>query len=213
MTEKVQFFSSETNRFYQLFPTKTAPTLKISGVPMHRHTHVDPLTDTEFKIKALKPHGLVLDTCTGLGYTSIYASREPKVKKVTTVEKDENVLKIAGMNEFSNDLFSNPKIEIVQGDVFEKIKSFPSNHFDSILHDPPTFIMATELYSLKFYAELYRVLKPKSRLWHYCPEPGKLSGKKPLREKIKKNLEEVGFRKTIFDVQSFGIVAEKQKNF
>ncbi len=209
MVEKIQFFSSETNRFYQLFPTKTAPTLKISGVPMHRHTHVDPLTDTELKIKALKPHGLVLDTCTGLGYTAIYSAREPKVTKVITVEKDENVLKIAGMNEFSNDLFSNPKIEIVQANVFEKIKEFPSKHFDSIIHDPPTFIMATELYSLKFYAELYRVLKPKSKLWHYCPEPGKLSGKKPLRDKVKRNLEETGFRKVVFDVQSFGLLAEK----
>ena len=169
MTEKVQFFSSETNRFYQLFPTKTAPTLKISGVPMHRHTHVDPLTDTTLKIKALRPHGLVLDTCTGLGYTAIYSAKEPKVEKVITVEKDENVLKIAGMNEFSKDLFGNPKIEIIQGDVFEKIKEFPARYFDCILHDPPTFIMATELYSLGFYRELYRVLKPKSRIWHYCP--------------------------------------------
>jgi len=209
MTEKVQFFSSDTQRFYQLFPTKTAPTLKISGVPMHRHTHVDPLTDTEFKIKALRPCGLVLDTCTGLGYTSIYAAREPKVSKVITVEKDENVLKIADLNSFSKELFGNPKIEIIQADVFEKIKKFPKNYFDSILHDPPTFIMATELYSLKFYSELYRILKPKSRLWHYCPEPGKLSGKKPLREKIKRNLEEIGFRKLVFDVQSFGIIAEK----
>src|SRR3989338_922335 len=210
MTEKVQFFSSDTQRFYQLFPTKTAPTLKISGVPMHRHTHVDPLTDTTLKIQALRPKGTVLDTCTGLGYTAIYSAKEPKVEKVITVEKDENVLKIAGMNEFSKDLFGNPKIEIIQGDVFEKIKEFPKNYFDSILHDPPTFIMATELYSLKFYAELHRVLKPKSKLWHYCPEPGKLSGKKPLREKIKKNLEEVGFRKTVFDVESFGIVCEKK---
>src|SRR3989344_7658997 len=155
MQDKIQFFSSETQRFYQLFPTKTAPTLKISGVPMHRHTHVDPLTDTTLKIQALRPKGTGLDTCTGLGYTAIYCAKEPEVEKVITVERDENVLKIAGMNEFSSELFENKKIEIIQGDVFEKIKEFPARYFDCILHDPPTFIMATELYSLGFYRELY----------------------------------------------------------
>jgi len=33
-----------------------------------------------------------------------------KVKKVTTIEKDENVIKIARMNEASKELFNNSKI-------------------------------------------------------------------------------------------------------
>jgi predicted methyltransferase len=34
--EKIQRFSDELNRFYSLMPTRQAPTLLVSGIPMHR---------------------------------------------------------------------------------------------------------------------------------------------------------------------------------
>jgi len=206
--KKKQWFSKETNRLYQLYGDP--PTLKISGVPMHRHIKMTPLEDTETKINALKPYGIVLDTCTGLGYTAIYSARLEEVKKVITVEKDKNVIEIARMNSYSKELFENKKIEIVNANVFEKIKEFDDNYFDCIVHDPPTFNLASELYSGAFYKELFRVLKKNCSLWHYCPEPGK-AGKQGsnLKEKVIKNLGSVGFKNIIHNNKSAGILARK----
>jgi len=208
--QAIQFFSYETNKFYQLVPTATIPTLKISGVPMHRFAKIDPLRDTLLKIKALKPRGIVLDTCTGLGYTAIYSAKNSKVEKVITIEKDANVIEIAKLNPASSELFKNKKIELIVGDASEKIKSFPTEFFDCILHDPPTFVMAPELYSLTFYKELHRVLKKNGRIWHYCAKPGKLKGKeKKLRARIIKNLRVAGFVILGYDEKSCGIIAKK----
>ena len=207
--KKIQFFAQDTNRFYQLFPTKTIPTLKISAVPMHRYVHTDPLTDTKSKIMMLRPSGIVLDTCTGLGYTAIYSAKKHEVIKVITAEKDVNVLMMAEINDASKELFENQKIEIVLADVSEMIKEFPSCSFNCILHDPPTFVMAPELYNIEFYKELYRVLRNKGRLWHYCPAPGKLKGRRPLREKVALLLKRTGFRNVRYDEASSGIISEK----
>jgi predicted methyltransferase len=132
--EKIQFFSEETQLLYQLYPTKTIPTLKISGVPMHRFATIDPKTDTERKIAAAKPKGKVLDCCMGLGYTAIFSARLPNVTKVQTFEKDPNVLKIARMNEASNDLFTNQKITVTNEDSSIAVPKLPSNYFDTIIH-------------------------------------------------------------------------------
>lgn len=206
---KIQFFSHKTRKFYQLVPTRTIPTLKISGVPMHRHIRIDPLQDTLLKIKAVKPYGVVLDTCTGLGYTAIYAAKLPEVKKVITIEKDENVLKIAKLNEASKELFTNQKIKIFHADVTKKIKSFPNDFFDCIIHDPPTFVLAPELYCLNFYQQLYRVLKKNAKIWHYCPDPGKMKGKSKLKSRIIKNLKSAGFKNVRYDEKSSGIIAKR----
>jgi len=209
MEKKIQFFSPETNKFYQLVPTATIPVLRISGVPMQRFTKIDPLEDTLSKIKALKPKGIVLDTCTGLGYTAIYSAKKSNVKKVITIEKDKNVIEIAKLNPASSELFENPKIELIIGDSFEIIKKFHDESFDCILHDPPTFVMAPELYSLPFYKEMYRVLKKRSMLWHYCPEPGKLKKKTKLKTRINSNLKKVSFVVIGYDKYSSGILAKK----
>ncbi|MBS3073589.1 methyltransferase [Candidatus Pacearchaeota archaeon] len=207
----IQFFSEETGLLYQLYPTGTIPTLKISGVPMHRHVKITPDIDTGLKIDSARPFGNVLDTCTGLGYTAIYSAKLEKVKKVTTIEKDENVIKIARMNEASKELFNNSKIQIINTDLNEKIKEFKVETFDTIIHDPPTFSMAVELYQLAFYKELLRVLKKGGRLWHYAPNPGKLKDKKPLHAKIERRLKEAGFKNVLYDEKSNGVIAIKPR--
>ncbi len=208
--KKIQFFSEDTNLFYQLYPTNTIPTLKISGVPMHRYTGIDPLEDTNRKINSANPKGFVLDTCMGLGYTAIYSAKKEDVKKVITIEKDLNVLKIVKLNSASIDLFENKKIEIINADVGEEIKKFKENYFDTIIHDPPTFIFAVDLYQPKFYLEMFRVLKRGGKLWHYAPNPGKLSDKKPLYLKIERRLKEAGFKNVIYDKNSNGVIAFKR---
>ncbi len=194
--KKIQFFSKKTNNFYQLFPTKTAPVLKINGVPMHRHTKVDPLTDAKLKIIALNPKGRVLDICTGLGYSAIYSARLRDVEEVVTLEKDEEVLNIARMNQDSNELFNNDKIKIINKDAMDAVLQFENQSFDYIIHDPPTFVISPQLYTLEFYKEIYRILKKRGKLVHYAPSPGKAKNKNLAKNFIRRiilNLKKAGF--------------------
>lgn len=198
-------FSEETNLYYKLMPTTDWPTITLSSTPMHRYVHVSPKEDTETKIKEITPiKGQVLDTCCGLGYTAIMASR--KAEHLHVFEKDNNVLFIAGLNPHSLELFNNPKITIHKQEIFEGIKQFENETFDRIIHDPPTFRYAPELYSSEFHSELYRVLKG-GILYHYCPCPQKTKGRQ-FYITILKKLQEAGF-KARYNEKSSGIRAIK----
>jgi uncharacterized protein len=205
--KQIAFFSIEANLFYKLHPTSDWPTIKISSVPMHRHIKVMPKEDTELKIKEVFPvKGIVLDTCCGLGYTAIMASKF--AEKVHTFERDENVLRIASFNPHSEKLFNNPKIELHKESIFDAIKKFPDNYFDRIIHDPPTFKISPELYKIEFHQQLLRVLKTKGIIYHYCPNPGKTKGAH-FYIKIVKQLIEIGFKKVEYHEWSSGIGALK----
>jgi predicted methyltransferase len=206
---EVKFFDEKTNKFYKLIPTSTWPTLEISGIHMHRIKDVDPKTDTELKIKSLgKIYGKVLDVCTGLGYTAILAARKKSVEKVVTIEKDENVIKIAKQSEFSRELFENPKIELIIGDALEIVKNFENGSFNFIIHDPPRFSLAPQLYSQEFYNQLFRVLKKGGKMFHYTGEPGKLSGKNFIKG-ITRRLLLAGFKRIVKVKEAKGLVARK----
>ncbi|MCS7106167.1 MAG: methyltransferase [Candidatus Aenigmarchaeota archaeon] len=209
MQKEIKFFDEKTKKFYKLVPTKTWPTLEISGIHMHRIKEVDPKFDSILKVKSLgRIYGKVLDTCTGLGYTAILAARKAKVEKVFTVEKDSNVIKIARLNPFSKELFESSKIVLIEGDVFEEIKNFQDKFFDFIIHDPPRISLAPELYSKEFYSQLFRVLKNKGKIFHYIGKPGKLQGKNYLRG-IVRRLKEVGFRKIKRVDYALGLIVQK----
>ncbi len=206
----VDFFGKESNIFYKLKPTKDWPTLTLSSVPMHRFRHMSPKEDTKTKIDEIKPvRGTILDTCCGLGYTSGMSAKEKETKKVIVFEKDKNVLEIAKYNPYSEDLFSNKKIEIRNEDVFLGIKKLGSGFFDRIVHDPPTVSFAPLLYSTEFYKELFRVAKTGSILYHYCPNPGKTKGNK-FWSTIKTKLEKAGFVEVFYHEKSSGIRALKK---
>jgi hypothetical protein len=206
---EIKFFDEKTNKFYKLVPTSTWPTLEISGIHMHRIKDVDPKTDTELKIKSLgRIYGKILDVCTGLGYTAILAAREKSVDKVVTIEKDENVIKIAKQSEFSKELFENPKIELIIGDALEIVKNFENESFNFIIHDPPRFSLAPQLYSQEFYNQLFRVLKKGGKMFHYTGEPGKLSGKNFIKG-ITRRLLLAGFKKILKVKEAKGLVVFK----
>ncbi|HLC79145.1 MAG TPA: methyltransferase [archaeon] len=210
--EKTQFFSEGTGKFYQLLPTRTVPALRINAVPMHRFAKIDPKEHTARIIEAAKPHGKVLDICTGLGYSAIACAKKNEVRKVVTIEIDEQVIAIAKMNQASKALFENKKIAQIIGDAALEISNFADFEFDCIISDPPTFTMATELYTPKFYSELFRVLKKSGTLWHYAAEPGKAGVKKDPKKlglNIAKKLEEAGFIGVQIDGKSTGVVARK----
>jgi predicted methyltransferase len=205
--EKIISFSESLNRVYSLMPTRSAPTLLISGIPMHRIKDTDPQQDTLSKIKAVKPlNGEVLDTATGLGYTAIEAART--ARKVITIELDSQVLEIARLNPWSKQLFDNPKIEQKIGDSYELVTSFEEHSFDIVLHDPPTIALDGDLYGEQFYRQLYRVLKDNGRLFHYIGNPDSPSGRSTTPGVIKR-LSEVGFSDVRRAPEAFGVVATK----
>ena len=174
---------------------------------MHRIVDIDPMQDTLKKIATIVPIvGRVLDTATGLGYTAIEAAKT--AEQVITIELDPGAQEIAQLNPWSRDLFDNPKIKQVMGDAFEVVANFDDSSFERIIHDPPVFSLAGELYSGAFYRQLYRVLKRGGRLFHYI---GNLESKSSgtVTKGALKRLQEAGFTRVVRKPEAFGVVAYK----
>jgi predicted methyltransferase len=205
--EKVQFFSSTMNRFYSLMPTERAPTMLLSGIPMHRIKAIDPHEDTLRKIRAVAPvTGRVLDTATGLGYTATEAAKT--ATEVMTIEIDPTVLEVARRNPWSRALFDNPRIRQVIGDSLAVLPSLDRESFSVIFHDPPTFRLAGDLYSGACYRELFRVLKRGGRLFHYIGDLESTSGRVVAKGAVRR-LREAGFSRVERETSAFGLVAAK----
>jgi predicted methyltransferase len=203
--QKCHSFSELLDRFYSLMPTQAAPTLLISGIPMHRIQGITPDRDTSIKIRSIAPlTGRVLDTCTGLGYTAIEAART--AEEVVTIELDPTVLEVARLNPWSRSLFGNPRIQQLVGDAFEEIQELEDASFSRVLHDPPMFSLAGELYSAECYRHLFRVLKHKGRLFHYIGDLDSRSGRGVARGVVRR-LQEAGFTRVVRRPRAFGVVA------
>lgn len=203
----IQVFSEYTNRVCSLLPTRGAPSMLIAGFVMHRIKDIDPMQDTLRKIAAISPiAGRVLDTATGLGYTAIEAAKT--ADEVVTIELDPGAQEIARLNPWSRALFNNPKIHQIMGDACEVVQTFEDGSFSRIIHDPPTFSLAGELYSGAFYRQLFRVLKRGGRLYHYIGDPNsKASG--GITKGALKRLQESGFARVTRKPEAYGVVAYK----
>ncbi len=192
---------------YKLIPTKDYPALMIDGILMHCIKWTSPKKDAENKVKILGiKNGRILDICTGLGYTAIAASY--CANEVVTIEKDENVIEIARNNKFSHELFANKNINLIIGDAYDEIEKFDDKSFDYILHDPPTVSRAGELYGKVFYENLYRILKPHGKLFHYVSNPGSKYRNRTVEKGIVNRLRGVGFEVKIYEYVS-GVVCVK----
>jgi predicted methyltransferase len=188
-------------------PTEGAPTMLISGIPMHRIKDTDPYRDTLSKIKTIAPiTGQTLDTTMGLGYTAIEAAKT--AGHVTTIELDPTVLEICRRNPWSQALFDNPRISRVIGDAYDEVEQWTDQSFARIIHDPPTFSLAGDLYSADFYGQLFRLLKAKGRLFHYIGDPKSKSGASVTRGVVRR-LQAAGFGRIAPAPQAFGVVAYK----
>ncbi|ACX72761.1 Methyltransferase type 11 [Methanocaldococcus vulcanius M7] len=197
--------------YYKLVPT-LPPTIEINGIRMHRTKEFNPYEDTLNKINSvnIKKGEKVLDTCMGLGYTAIEARK--RGAEVITIEKNPNVLELAKINPYSRELFEKG-IKIILGDAFDVIKNFNDEEFDVVVHDPPRFSLAGHLYSEEFYKEIFRVLKPGGRLFHYVGNPGRKYRGKDLQRGVMERLRSVGFENVKKVEDALGVVAKKPEKY
>ena len=65
---------------------------------------------------------------------------------------------------------------------------------DALLHDPPRFGIAGELYSQAFYGQLARVLRKGGRMFHYTGTPNKLTSGRDVPREVARRLEKSGFK-------------------
>ncbi len=195
--------------YYKLVPTEGAPTLEISGIQMHRTKDYDPFFDARQKAGEVARKGdVILDTCGGLGYTAIW-SRRLGAKRVVSVEVDEKVRTIRQDNPWSDEIFSDSGIELIDGDVFIYINSLSDNYFNSVVHDPPRFSLAGELYGREFYFQLHRVVKSGGKVFHYTGNPYSKGKKRDFVGGVARRLQEVGFT-TFLKPKKMGVLAIKE---
>ena len=205
--KKIQSFSEELNRQYSLMPTEAAPTLLVSGLPMHRIKGTEPYQDTLTKIRTIAPlAGRALDTATGLGYTAIEAAKT--AEQVVTLEIDPEVLEVAFYNPWSRALFEDPKIQQIIGDAYEIVAELESEGFNRIVHDPPMFSLAGDLYSEEFYRQLFRVLCRGGRMFHYIGDRSSSSCQRVVTG-VMSRLRAAGFQRVERRPEAFGLVAYK----
>jgi predicted methyltransferase len=180
----------------KLVPTEWgAPTFEIDGIKMLPTAKASPLADAQRKVALVEPRGkLVLDTCGGLGYFAA-CCLEAGVARIQSFEKNADVLWLRTLNPWSPDpAASEERLQLEHADVAQAIKQLADASFDALLHDPPRFGIAGELYSQAFYGELARVLRRGGRLFHYTGSPNRLTSGRDVPREVARRLEQAGFR-------------------
>jgi len=199
--------------YYKLKLYNDIPILEIDGLRMHLVKDFDSPLDyskevvKELKIPSAGEHS-VLDTCMGLGYTAIAAAKKKSVKSVITCEISEAVINLAQWNPLGEPLFKDKKIVLMRGSAAELIKTFSASTFSFIIHDPPRFSHAPELYSSEFYKEMFRVCKKGARIFHYVGSVGKKKGRN-IEKEVEKRLLEAGFKSIKYSKRLQGLFASK----
>lgn len=197
------------NGLYRLRMLKGKPVLEIDGLRMHLVKDFEDVFDYSKEIVGKLEVGkndTVLDTCMGLGYTAIKASG--KARKVVTVELSRAVIAMAKWNPWSRELFESKNIEIVgEESCFDYVRRAKKDSFTKIIHDPPRFSRAGELYSSEFYRQLARISRKDALLFHYVGGLGKK--RRSIMEEVAKRLEGCGWGSIRRDERLQGIFARK----
>lgn len=194
--------------YYKLVPTDGAPLLEISGVKMHISKGVDPFTSaSEMAQKAVRQGDKVLDCCSGLGYAAI-AAQQLGASEVLSIELSPEVIGLRKQNPWSKGL-ENSSIKQLHGNSFELIKTMPANTFDAVIHDPPRFSLAGELYSEAFYRDVFRVLRRDGRLFHYTGNPHVIKKGSSFVDGVVRRLKSAGFKNVEKVAHLMGVSAEK----
>ena len=182
----------------KLVPTEWgAPTFEIDGIKMLPTAKESPFEDARRKVALVEPRGkVVLDTCGGLGYFAA-CCLEAGVARIQSFEKNADVLWLRTLNPWSPDPdapTSGGRLQLTHADVSATIVQIADASVDALLHDPPRFGIAGELYSQALYDQLARVLRRGGRLFHYTGSPNKLTSGRDVPHEVTKRLEKAGFK-------------------
>jgi predicted methyltransferase len=190
--EAFQPVARYTTSLIKLVPTEWGPpTFEIDGIKMHLTARISPYADAERKVGLIQPRGkAILDTCGGLGYFAAWCLHA-QAKQVLSYEKSADVIWLRSLNPWSPE--TGGALALTHGDVVEQIVMLASDSVDAILHDPPRFGIAGELYAQSFYEQLARVLKRRGKLFHYTGEPNKLTTGRDVPGEVMKRLRRAGF--------------------
>jgi predicted methyltransferase len=173
------------------------PTFEVDGIKMLPTSRESPLDDARRKVALVLPRGkVVLDTCGGLGYFAA-CCLEAGVARILSFEKNIDVLWLRTLNPWSPDpdhATAGGRLQLAHGDVSDAITRLADASVDAVLHDPPRFGIAGELYSQVFYDQLARVLRRGGRLFHYTGSPNKLTSGRDVPREVRKRLEKADFK-------------------
>ena len=181
-----------TRSLVKLVPTEFGPpTFEIDGIKMLPTSQGSPYADAERKVALVRPAGkIILDTCGGLGYFAA-CCLSARAVRIISFEKNPDVIWLRGLNPWSPG--GDSSLTLIQADVTDAVKSLSDGSVHGVLHDPPRFGIAGELYSQQFYQQLWRVLKPRGRLFHYTGSPNRASSGRDLAAEVTKRLRAAGF--------------------
>jgi uncharacterized protein len=194
----------------KLVPTEWgAPTFEIDGIKMLPTAQLSPVVDAANKVAMIEPRGkAILDCCGGLGYFAVQCLYSGAAR-IVSFEKNPDVIWLRSLNPWSPEGCgkADVRLELQEGDVSECITALSNESFDAILHDPPRFGIAGELYSQTFYDHLARVLKRNGRLFHYTGTPNKLTTGRDVPNEVSKRLRNAGFTT---EIRGDGVLAVKR---
>jgi len=178
---------------YKLVPTEWGPpTFEIDGIKMLPSARVSPMADAIAKVALVAPAGRrLLDTCGGLGYFAA-AALEAGAREIVSFEKSADVLWLRTHNPWSPT--AGGRLSVTHADVVTSLATLPDRSFEAILHDPPRFGIAGELYAGTFYDELARLLTRGGRLFHYTGTPNRLTSGRDVPGEVLKRLTAAGFK-------------------
>ncbi|WP_243849436.1 class I SAM-dependent methyltransferase [Xanthomonas arboricola] len=181
----------------KLVPTEWgAPTFEIDGIKMLPSAQLSPFDDARRKVALVDPRGkIVLDTCGGLGYFAA-CCLEAGAAQLHSFEKNADVLWLRTLNPWSpdpDDAAYGGRLQLTHADISQHIATLADDSVDAILHDPPRFGIAGELYSQLFYDQLARVLRRGGRLFHYTGAPNRLTSGRDVPNEVSKRLSKAGF--------------------
>ncbi len=204
--ESFQPVSRYSTSLIKLVPTHWGPpTFEIDGIKMLPTERLSPYTDAERKVGLIQPRGkVILDTCGGLGYFAAWCL-QGQSKQVISYEKNPDVIWLRSLNPWSPMIGDG--LTLVQGDIVDRIAQLPDQSVDAVLHDPPRFGIAGELYSQAFYQQLARVLKRKGKLFHYTGMPNKRTSGRDVPTEVATRLKRATFST---ELTNDGVLAVKK---
>ncbi len=180
----------------KLVPTEWgAPTFEIDGIKMLPTAKLSPFEDAANKVQLIQPRGkAILDCCGGLGYFAMHCL-QGGASSIVSFEKNPDVIWLRLLNPWSPEGSgaADVRLQLSNADVSVQIAGMANESVDAILHDPPRFGIAGELYSQVFYDHLSRVLKRNGRLFHYTGTPNKLTSGRDVPNEVSKRLQQAGF--------------------